>query len=79
MLAAGIIPHHIVKDPFFSATISGFLSGFSFLESMEKIEDWCKRFLNALHNVGGPFVIAANNLKEQLKSSLNDSNNSIVT
>ena len=70
MLAAGIITPHVAKNPSFSAIINGFLSGFLFLESVKKIEDWCNRFLNALHNVGGPFVIATDNLKEHLKSSL---------
>ena len=70
MLAAGIITIHVAKNPSFSAIINGFLSGFLFLESMKKIEDWCNRFLNALHNVGGPFVVATDNLKEHLKSSL---------
>ena len=70
MLAAGIIPHHVANNPSFSAIINGFLSGFSFFGSVEEIEDWCNSFLNALHNVGGPFVVATNNLKKELKSSL---------
>ena len=70
MLAAGIIPHHVAKNPSLSAIINGFLSGFIFLESMEEIEDWCNSFFNVFHNLGGPFVVAANNLKKQLKSSL---------
>ena len=70
MLAAGIIPHHVAKNPSSSAIIKGFRSVFSLLESVEEIEDWCNRFLNALHNVGGPFVVAANKLKKHLESSL---------
>ena len=76
MVAAGVIPHRVVTNPSFSAIINGFLSSLPFSESveeigsLEKIEDWCNRFLNALHNVGRPFVEAANNFKMHLKSSI---------
>lgn len=70
MLAADIIPHHATTNPSFNSIINAFFCGFSFLESIEEIEDCCNKFFNAFHKLGGPFVKAANKVKKHLKSSV---------
>ena len=70
MLAVGLITRRIAANPTFPVIIDGFFSGFSFLETVEDIEEWCKKFFSAFYNVGGSFVLAANSLKKQLQISL---------
>ena len=70
MLAVNLITRHVAANPAFSAIIDGFFSGFSFLESMKDVEEWCNKFFSAFYSVGGPFVVAADNLKKQIKSVL---------
>ena len=70
MLAVGLITRRIATRPSFDAIIQGFYSGFSFLEGMEEIRDWCEKLFSAMRKVGGAFTVAVVNVKKQLNHSL---------
>ena len=72
LLAVSLITPNIAKNPSFDAIINGFLTGFAFLDTVEQVEERCRKFLGAFDNVGGSFVVAADSVKRQINISLKE-------
>ena len=72
MYAVGLIPHAVEKNPTFDAIMTSFLSGFAFKPKLEDVEKHCVKFLSVFYKIGGPFVDAADMIKQTIKDTIID-------
>ena len=72
MYAVGLIPHAVEKNPTFDAIMNSFLSGFAFKSKLEDVEKHCVKFLSVFYKIGGPFVDAADMIKQTIKDTIID-------
>ena len=70
--AVGLIPHAVEKNPTFDAIMTSFLSGFAFKPKLEDVEKHCATFLSVFYKIGGPFVYAADTIKQTIKDTIID-------
>ena len=62
---AGIITQAVHKSPSYNAIICQFVGGMNFISTQEELEEYCKVFITALTNVGGPLTRAALMVKQK--------------
>ena len=72
MYGAGLIPHAVEKNPTFDGIMSSFLSGFAFKDELQEIEEHCVKFLSVFYKIGGPFVYAADMIKQTIQDTIID-------
>ena len=72
MLSVGLIPHAIEKNPTFDGIMTFFLAGFAFKAKLEDVEKHCVRFFNVFYKIGGPFVDAADMIKQTIQETVRD-------
>ena len=72
LLEGGIITRDVQTNPTSDTIINCFLSGFVFKDDLEEIEEYCVRFFNAFYEIRGPYVDAANKLKESIQKTVRD-------
>ena len=72
MYGAGLIPHAVEKNPTFDGIMSSFLSGFAFKAKLEDVEKHCVKFLSVFYKIGGPFVYAADMIKQTIQDTIID-------
>ena len=65
LFQAGIITNGVQKSPSYDKIISQFVGGMKFISTQKELEEYCKVFIKALTNVGGPFTRAAQTVKEK--------------
>ena len=70
LLAVSLLTSRVAEHPVFHTIITGFLSGFLFLETIQQVNEHCHKFFRAMYKVGGVFSLAANSLKKRLNVSL---------
>ena len=71
MLQAGLISRHVAKKPTFHLLINDFTSGMVFMRKADKIINHTTKFLRVLLEMQGPFVFAAEHLKEDIHDIVN--------
>ena len=71
MLQAGLISRHVAKKPTFHLLINDFTSGMVFMRKADKIINHIFKFLRVLLEMQGPFVFAAEHLKEDIHDIIN--------
>ena len=71
MLQAGLISRHVAKKPTFHLLINDFTSGMVFMRKADKIINHIIKFLRVLLKMQGPFVFAAEQLKEDIHDIIN--------
>ena len=59
MSAVNIINKAVQKKPTYDAIISSFINGMKLRSEISEVEEYCKKFLKALSNVGGSIADAA--------------------
>ena len=64
LVQVDIITSDVQKSPSYDAIISQFVGGMKFISTQEELEDYCKVFITALANVGGPLRRAAQMLQQ---------------
>ena len=72
MLAVGLIPRAVEKNPSSDAILSFFLSGLDFKDELEEIEEYCDFLFAVFEEIGGPFVDAATKIKKKIKETVRD-------
>ena len=72
MFAVGLIPHAVEKNPTFDGIMASFLTGFAFKPKLEDVEKHCVKFLHVFYIIGGPFVYAADMIKQTIKDTIID-------
>ena len=70
MYAVRLIPHAVEKNPTFDAIMTSFLSGFAFKAKLEDVEKHCVKFLSVFYKIGGPFIDAADMIKQTIKDTI---------
>ena len=71
MLQAGLISRHVAKKPTFHLLINDFTSGMVFMRKADTIINHIIKFLRVLLEMQGPFVFAAEHLKEDIHDIIN--------
>ena len=66
MVAAGLISKATRNKKSYDAIITDFYSSFSFMKKLPQVQQHCKKFFDVFHKIGGPFVIAADSLKQDI-------------
>ena len=59
LFQAGIITHDVQQSPKYDPIINQFVSGMKIRRKQRDLEEYCKKFITALTNVGGPVKDAA--------------------
>ena len=72
MYAVGLIPRAVEKNPTFDAIMTSFLSGLAFKAKLEDVEKHCAKFLSVFYKIGGPFIDAADMIKQTTKDTIID-------
>ena len=65
LLQAGIITRDVQKSNSYDKIISQFVGGMKFISTQKELEEYCKVFIKALTNVGGPVRRAAQMIKQK--------------
>ena len=71
MLQAGLISRYVAKYPTYHLLINDFTSGMVFMRKADKIINHVFKFLRVLLEMQGPFVFAAEQLKEDIHDIIN--------
>ena len=71
MLQAGLVSRDVHNEPTVDNIIKEFIAGMLFISEQEKIEEQCIKFLSALYKMQGPFVFAADKIKDDLIKEVN--------
>ena len=71
MLQAGLVSRDVHNEPTVDNIIKEFIAGMLFISEQEKIEEHCIKFLSALYKMQGPFVFAADKIKDDLIKEVN--------
>ena len=58
LLQAGIVNRAVYKSPTYDAIIDSFVNGMKLRNEISGVEEYCKTFLKALSNAGGPVADA---------------------
>ena len=66
MFAAGLISKATRNKQSYDAIITDFYLPFSFMNKLPQVQQHCKKFFDVFHKIGGPFVIAADSLKQDI-------------
>ena len=66
MFAAGLISEATRNKQSYDAIITDFYSSFSFMKKLSQVHHHCKKFFDVFHKIGGPFIIAADSLKQDI-------------
>ena len=66
MFAAGLISEATRNKQSYDAIITDFYSSLSFMKKLPQVQQHCKKFFDVFHKIGGPFVIAADLLKQDI-------------
>ena len=72
MLSVGLIPHAIEKNPTFDGIMTFFLAGFAFKAKLEDVAKHCVKFFDVFYKIGGPFVDAADMIKQTIQVTVKD-------
>ena len=72
LLQVGMITRDVQTAPTNDMIISCFLAGFAFKTKLEDIEKHCVKFLNVFQRIGGPFVDAADMIKQTIQETVRD-------
>ena len=73
MIQAGLLSQNVQSEPTLdnNIIIKEFKAGMLFISEKEKIEEHCIKFLSVLYKMQGPFVLAANKIKNDLIKEVN--------
>ena len=72
MLAVGLIPRAVEKNPSSDAILSFFLSGLDFKDELEEIKEYCGTFFAVFGEIGGQFDDAATKMKKNIQEMVRD-------
>ena len=65
LLQAGIVNKAVYESPTYDRIIESFVTGMKLRNEMSGVEEYCKKFLQALSNVGGPVAAAASMITDE--------------
>ena len=71
MLQVDLISQDVHNEPTVDNIIKEFKAGMLFISEKEKIEEHCIKFLSVLYKMQGPFVLAADKIKDDLIKEVN--------
>lgn len=71
MFAAGVISDGVKSKQSAEVIISNFHSGFVFMNTFSEAQQHCAVFFSVLEKLGGPFRIAGNSIKQDIKKAMN--------
>ena len=66
LLAAKLIDRSVSKNPSYSCIINQIFNIMDFMEKKDELEEHCNKFFSELHNLGGPFEKASDQIKRHL-------------
>ena len=72
MVQAGILPLTAGENSTFQTIITVFLAIVENANKLQEIKEKCQKFFSAFYRMGGPFVDAANSIKERIRKSVQD-------
>ena len=72
MLAVGLIPRAVEKNPSSDAILSFFLSGLDFKDELEEIEEYCVLFFSVFHEISGQFADAGAKINKTIQKMVRD-------
>ena len=72
MVQVGILPLTAGQNPAFETIISIFLTMVANTNKLQEIKEKCEKFFSTFYNMGGPFVEAADNVKEKIRKSVKE-------
>ena len=72
MVQAGILPFTPEKNYSFETIISVFLAIVANANKLQEIKEKCENFFSTFYRMGGPFVEAADNVKENIRKSVQE-------
>ena len=70
MVQVGILPLTAGQNPAFETIISVFLAIVANANKLQEIKEKCEKFFSTFYLMGGPFVEAADNVKEKIRKSV---------
>ena len=70
LFTVGIISDEVQRNPSTNSILQDFYTGFAFMNTIEKVEQHCKKFFSIFDKMGGPFTIAGNSLKQDIAESI---------
>lgn len=72
LFSASLITRDVQENPTNDTVISCFLSGFAFKDELHEIDEHCAKFFKVFHEMGGPFVDAANKVVKTIQKTVRD-------
>ena len=72
LFSAGLITRDVLENPTNDTVINSFLSGFAFKDELDEIDEYCAIFFKVFHEMGGPFVAAANKVVKTIQETVRD-------
>ena len=72
LFSASLITRDIQENPTNDAVINCFLGGFGFKDELDEIDEHCAKFFKVFHEMGGPFVDAANKVVKTIQQTVRD-------
>ena len=70
LFTIGIISDEVQRNPSTNSILQDFYTGFAFMNTIEKVEQHCRKFFSVFNKIGGPFTIAGNSLKHDIGESI---------
>ena len=72
MVQVGILPFTPGQNYSFETIISVFLAIVANANKLQEIKEKCEKFFSTFYEMGGPFVGAADNVKEKIRKSVKE-------
>ena len=72
LLSSGIIAAHVNNNPSYHKISKSFAAGLNFVDSREKISDYCRKYFAAFYACGGPLRLAADKVKRDITEKVKE-------
>ena len=72
LYSAGLITRNVQENPTNDAVIYDFLVALNFKDELDEIDEYCAKFFKVFHEMGGPFVHAANKVVKTIQETVRD-------
>ena len=72
LISSGIVAAHVNNSPSYNTISASFAAGLNFLDSREKISDYCRNYFAAFYSCGGPLRLAADKIKQDITEKVRE-------
>ena len=72
LISSGIIAAHVNENPSYYKISTSFAAGLNFLDSREKISDYCRNYFAAFYSCDGPLRLAADKVKQDITEKVRE-------